>query len=195
MLFRSPFAPASPYHLDLPVPGRDVEKAKALLKAAGVTAPVPVTLTVDNSTTSQQVAQVLQAMVAEAGFDLQLQTTEFATLLAQTQAGNFQVTFTGWSGRVDPDGDIHQFVTCKAGLNDMKYCNPQVDELLNGARTVTDPVARKAKYAAAMKIVADDKPITYLYLDPRLFGATKALHGFVPHPDGMIRLQNVTLDK
>ena len=190
-----PFAPASPYHLDLPVPGRDVEKAKALLKAAGVTAPVPVKLTVDNSTTSQQVAQVLQAMVAEAGFDLQLQTTEFATLLAQTQAGDFQVTFTGWSGRVDPDGDIHQFVTCKAGLNDMKYCNPQVDALLNGARSVTDPAERKAKYADAMKILRDDKPITYLYFDPRLFGATKALKGFVPHPDGMIRLQNVTLDK
>jgi len=86
-------------------------------------------------------------------------------------------------------------VTCKAGLNDMKYCNPQVDALLNGARTVTDPVERKAKYAAAMRIVEDDKPITYLYFDPRLFGASKTLHGFVPHPDGMIRLQNVTLDK
>ena len=60
---------------------------------------------------------------------------------------------------------------------------------------MTDPAERKAKYADAMKILRDDKPITYLYFDPRLFGATKALKGFVPHPDGMIRLQNVTLDK
>ena len=190
-----PFAPASPYHLDDPVPGRDVEKAKALLKAAGVNAPVTVNMTVANSTDAQQIGQVIQAMVAEAGFDVKLQTTEFATLLAQGQAGTFQVLMDNWSGRVDPDGNIQQFVTCKAGLNDMKYCNPEVDALLNGARTVTDVAARKSKYAAAMKIIWDDKPITYLDFEPRIFGATKALHGFVPHPDGMIRLQNVTLDK
>ena len=190
-----PFAPASPFHIDQPVPARDVDKAKALLKAAGVTAPVTVKLTVSNDTTAQQVGQVIQAMTAEAGFDVQLQTTEFATLLAQGQAGTFQMLMSGWSGRVDPDGNIHQFITCKGGLNDMKYCNPEVDALLNGARAVTDPAERKAKYAAAMKIVQDDKPITYLNFEPRIFGATKALHGFVPHPDGMVRLQNVTLDK
>ncbi len=190
-----PFAPASPYHLDEPVPARDVDKAKALLKAAGVSLPVTVKMTVGNDTNAQQLGQVIQAMTAEAGFDLQLQTAEFATLLSQSQAGNFQITMVAWSGRVDPDGNIHQFVTCKAGLNDMKYCNPELDALLNGARSVTDPAERKAKYVAAMKIIEDDKPITYLDFEPRLFGAAKTLHGFVPHPDGMIRLQNVTLDK
>lgn len=190
-----PFAPASPYHIAGAVPGRDVDKAKALLKAAGVTAPVTVKLTLGNDTVTQQVGQVLQAMVGEAGFDLQLQTTEFATLLSQAASGDFQATLEGWSGRVDPDGNIHQFVTCKGGLNDMKYCDSRVDELLNGARTVTDPAERKTKYEAAMKILWDDKPIVYLDFTPRIFGAAKALHGFVPHPDGMIRLQNVTLDK
>ena len=190
-----PFAPASSYHLDQPVPGRDVDKAKALLKAAGATAPVKVALTVANDPVTQQVGQVIQAMTAEAGFDVQLKATEFATLLSEAQAGNFEANMTAWSGRVDPDGNIHQFLTCKAGLNDMKYCNPEVDALLNGARTVTDPAERKAKYAAAMKIIDTDKPILYLYFEPRIFGAAKALHGFVPHPDGMIRLQNVTLDR
>jgi peptide/nickel transport system substrate-binding protein len=156
---------------------------------------VTVKMTVPNDTTTQQLGQVIQAMTAEAGFDVQLQTTEFATLLAQGQAGNFQIEMVAWSGRVDPDGNLHQFVTCQGGLNDMKYCNPQVDALLNGARAVTDPAERKAQYSAAMKIVEDEKPITYLDFEPRLFGAAKALHGFVPHPDGMIRLQNVTLEK
>jgi len=190
-----PFAPASPYHLDTPVPGRDVDKSKALLKAAGVTAPVTVKMTVSNDPVTQQLGQVIQAMVAEAGFDLQLVATEFATLLSQNESGNFQTTMVAWSGRVDPDGDILQFVTCHGGLNDMKYCNPEVDALLDGARGITDPAERKAKYAAAMKIVETDKPITYLDFEPHIFGAAKALHGFVPHPDGMIRLQNVTLDR
>ncbi len=190
-----PFAPASPYHLDEPLPGRDVDKAKALLKAAGVTTPVTVKMTVPNDPVAQQLGQVIQAMTAEAGFDLQLVATEFATLLSQNGSGNFQTTMVAWSGRVDPDGNIHQFVTCHGGLNDMKYCNPEVDALLNGARGITDPAERKAKYAAAMKIVETDKPITYLDFEPHIFGAAKALHGFVPHPDGMIRLQNVTLDR
>lgn len=190
-----PFAPASSYHVDQAVQGRDVAASKALLKAAGVSAPLTVKMTIANSTDQQQVGQVIQAMTAEAGFDVQLQTTEFATLLAQGQAGTFQVLMSGWSGRVDPDGDIHQFVTCKAGLNDMKYCNPEVDALLNGARAVTDPAERKAKYTAAMKIVSDDKPLIYLDFEPHIFGLANALHGFVPHPDGMIRLQNVTLDR
>jgi len=190
-----PFAPASPYHLDEPLPGRDVDKAKALLKAAGVTTPVTVKMTVPNDPVTQQLGQVIQAMTAEAGFDLQLVATEFATLLSQNGSGNFQTTMVAWSGRVDPDGNIHQFVTCHGGLNDMKYCNPEVDALLDGARGITDPAERKAKYAAAMKIVETDKPITYLDFEPHIFGAGKALHGFVPHPDGMIRLQNVTLDR
>lgn len=33
------FSPVSPYHVNLPVPPRDVDKAKALLKAAGVATP------------------------------------------------------------------------------------------------------------------------------------------------------------
>ena len=177
------------------MPGRDVDGAKALLKAAGVTTPVTVKMTVGNDTSAQQLGQVIQAMTAEAGFDVRLQTTEFATLLSQGQAGDFQIEMVAWSGRVDPDGDIHQFVTCHGGLDDMKYCNPEVDALLDGARAVTDPAERKAKYAAAMKIIWDDKPISYLDFEPHIFGATAALHGFVPHPDGMIRLQNVTLDK
>ena len=190
-----PFAPASAYHLDRPVASRDVDKAKALLKAAGIAAPVTVTMTVSNDPVAQQVGQVVQAMTAEAGFDVKLVATEFATILSQNTAGNFQTTLIAWSGRVDPDGDIHQFVTCHGGLNDMHYCNPRVDALLDGARTVTDPVERKAQYAAAMKLIESDKPIIYLYFEPRIFGAPKTLHGFVPHPDGMIRLENVTLDK
>ncbi len=93
----------SPYHVNLPVPPRDVDKAKALLKAAGVTAPLTVNLLVPNNPTSQQVGQVLQAMVAEAGFNLNLQMTEFATLLDRQQSGDYQLSFSGWSGRPDPD--------------------------------------------------------------------------------------------
>ena len=63
-------------------------------------------------------------------------------------------------GRVDPDGNLHQFVTCKGGINDVKYCNPEVDTLLNDARKTPDAAARKVKYDAALKILNDDMPIS-----------------------------------
>ena len=93
--------------------------------------------------------QVMQSMVAEAGFDVSLKATEFATLLDEQTAGKYQMARTDWSGRVDPDGNIHQFVTCKGGINDTKYCNPEVDKLLNEARGSTDNALRKQKYDAA----------------------------------------------
>src|SRR3546814_11791284 len=78
---------------------------------------------------------MVQAMAGQAGFKLSLRPTEYAAMLAESSKGNFQMDMRGWSGRVDPDGNIFSFVTCKGTLNDGKYCNPKVDELLRKART------------------------------------------------------------
>ncbi|MGV1828220.1 ABC transporter substrate-binding protein [Agrobacterium vitis] len=183
-----PFPPVSPwYDKRIPVPARDVEKAKALIKAAGFDR-VPIELQVSNSATVLQMMQVVQSMVAEAGFDVTLKTMEFATMLNEQTAGNYQISRSDWSGRVDPDGNLHQFVTCKGGINDTKYCNPAVDTLLNEARQSTDDAVRKQKYDAADEILNDDLPIIYLGHQSWLWAASKKITGFVPSPDGMIRL-------
>ena len=187
-----PFPPNSPwYDKGIPVPERDVAKAKALLKQAGVTR-VQVDMQVPNNPQQQQVAQVLQAMVGEAGFDLKLKAMEFATLLSQQSAGNYQTSLVAWSGRVDPDGNIHQFVTCKGGINDSKYCNAEVDKLLNGARTTNDVAERKKQYDAAAAILDKDLPIIYIYHQTWIWALDKKVSGFVAYPDGMIRLEGVT---
>ena len=55
--------PSSPYYFqDLKPPARDVAKAKALLKQAGVPLPVPVTLTITNGSDIQQAGEVIQSM-------------------------------------------------------------------------------------------------------------------------------------
>ncbi|MCM2449208.1 ABC transporter substrate-binding protein [Agrobacterium vitis] len=183
-----PFPPVSPwYDKRIPVPARDVEKAKALIKAAGFDR-VPIELQVSNSATVLQMMQVVQSMVAEAGFDVTLKTMEFATMLNEQTAGNYQISRSDWSGRVDPDGNLHQFVTCKGGINDTKYCNPAVDTLLNEARQSTDEAVRKQKYDAADEILNDDLPIIYLGHQSWLWASCKKITGFVPSPDGMIRL-------
>jgi peptide/nickel transport system substrate-binding protein len=183
----------SPYHVNMPIAPRDVEKAKALLAAAGVKTPLNVTLLVTNNPASQQVGQVLQAMVGEAGFNLNLQMNEFATLLDRQQRGEYQLSLSGWSGRPDPDGSIFSFVHSKGTLNDGGYSNPQVDEWLTQARQTNDPAARQALYDKVVKQLNIDMPIAYLYFEPRIFGLNKKLEGFKAWPDGLVRLADVKM--
>ncbi|WP_047464198.1 ABC transporter substrate-binding protein [Rhizobium rhizogenes] len=186
-----PFSPNSPwYDKDIPVPTRDVDKAKALIKEAGYDR-VPVELAVANNPVSMQMMQIIQSMVAEAGFDVSLKSTEFATLLDAQTAGNYQLSRSDWSGRADPDGNIQQFVTTGAGLNDSKYSNPEVDKLLLEARQSQDDAVRKQKYDAAEAILNEDLPIIYLGHQAWIWAYNKKVTGFLASPDGMIRLVGV----
>jgi len=187
-----PFPPASPFHSDkFPIPPRDIAKAKALLKEAGKEQ-VKAELAFGNNTTTSAIAEMVQAMAAEAGFQLSLRPTEYAALLNEAQSGNFELLMRGWSGRVDPDGNIYQFVTCKGALNDGRYCNPEVDKLLAQARTVPDEAKRKAIYDKAQEILQADAQAVYIYYQPWPFVLAKKVQGFKPYPDGMIRLKGVT---
>src|SRR3546814_15265381 len=68
-----------------------------------------------------------------------------------------------WSSDVCSSDLIHQFLTCKGGINDSKYCNPEIDKLLDTARRSNNDEERKASYDAEREILAKDMPIIYLY--------------------------------
>ncbi|MFD1910964.1 ABC transporter substrate-binding protein [Halodurantibacterium flavum] len=189
-----PFPPTSPwYNADIPVPARDVEAARALMAEAGYDS-VDVEIQTPNTPVTMQMMQVIQAMVGEAGFNVSLRATEFATLLSEQTAGNYQLSRSDWSGRVDPDGNLHQFVTCEGGINDTRYCNEEVDRLLNEARTLVDPAARKALYDQASVILTDEAPIIYFGHQSWIWGMQNSVTGFEAYPDGMIRLEGVRKD-
>jgi peptide/nickel transport system substrate-binding protein len=172
------------------VPARDVAKAKALLKEAGHSK-VSVELFVTNNPVDAQLGQVIQAMAAEAGIDIQIRSTEFASQLRDQQQGKFQMSRIGWSGRIDPDGNLHQFVTTKGNQNDGRYSNAEVDRLLDEARTIYDVAERKKRYDAAQKFLQDELPIVYLYNQTVFFAMRANMSGFVISPDGMIRLAGI----
>ena len=127
----------------------------------------------------------------EAGIDIQIRSTEFASQLRDQQQGKFQMSRIGWSGRIDPDGNIHAFVTSKGNQNDGKYANAEVDKQLDEARTIYDAAERKKHYDAAQKILQDELPIIYLYNDKRYFALRSNIQGFAINPDGMIRLSGI----
>ena len=183
-----PFPPNSPwYDKEFSVPKRDVEKAKALLTEAGYPDGIDLEVQVPNTTVPLQLMQVVQSMAAEAGIRISLTSKEFATLLSDQSAGDYQASQIGWSGRVDPDGNIHQFMTTDGGINDSKFSDPEVDKLLNAARKSNDEAARKKSYDDARKILNEELPIVYLYHETWIWALNKSIKGFVPYPDGMIR--------
>ncbi len=187
---------ASPFYApEVKVPARDIAKAKALLAQAGVKLPVPVTLTVSTSPIQKQTGEVIQSMAAEAGFDVKVQSTEFATMLSAETAGDFEASAIGWSGRTDPDGNLYSFLYTGAPLNDWKYSNKDVDGWLDAARATTDVAERKALYAKIAAKVEEDLPVLYLDNNSWVTGSTKKLTGLRTVPDGMIRIQGMQLAK
>ncbi len=187
-------SPEHPYYQKaFPVPKRDVEKAKALLKQAGVPLPVSVDLMVPKGAENEAVAQVLQSMAAEAGFDLKIRLIEFATSFKQAQAGEFQAFLIGWSGRIDPDGNSYVFLHTKAPQNDGLYSNPEVDKGFEDARLISDPAQRKAIYEKVTGLVLKDEPIIYLYHRRLLIAHTTRLEGYRPMPDGLVRVIGLRL--
>jgi peptide/nickel transport system substrate-binding protein len=182
-------SPEHPYYQKaFPVQKRDVEKAKALLKEAGVSPPIAVDYMVPQGAEEQAVAQVIQSMAAEAGFDLKIRVIEFATSFKQSQAGEFQIFQIPWSGRIDPDGNSHVFLHTKAPQNDGGYSNPEADRAMEDARLVGDPAQRKAIYEKMTRIVLNDEPIIYIYHRKLLIAHTAKLEGYRQMPDGLVRV-------
>jgi peptide/nickel transport system substrate-binding protein len=187
-------SPSHPYYQKaFPVQKPNIEKAKALLKEAGVTLPVSVDYMVPKSPEYEAVAQVIQSMAAEAGFDIKIRVVDFATTFKQAQAGEFQVFEINWSGRMDPDGNSYVFLHSGAPQNDGGYANPEVDKLFEDARVISDPAARKAIYEKLTGMVLNDEPIIYLFHRKILIAHTKKLEGFKPMPDGLIRVVGLKL--
>ena len=175
-----------------PVPKRDLAGAKALLRQAGVSRE-PVAITLANDPIDRQVGELIQAMAGEAGFDVTLQSEEANAQVAAGRAGDFQATLVIWSGRADPDQNVSIWLQCNGFLNWGGYCNKSMDALLAQGRATLDATRRVPIYHEVADVYLKDRPMIVLFHYRWLWGMTRALHGFVPAPDGMIRPQGITL--
>jgi peptide/nickel transport system substrate-binding protein len=181
------------YQAKFPVPKRDLAQARALLKEAGVNERIAIDFMVSNTPETRAVAEVVQSMAAEAGFDLKLRVTEVATALKQAEDGNFQLYMNTWSGRFDPDGNSVIYQTCGAPQNMGHYCSKEIDAWHQEARVATDPAQRKAIYEKITAKFLADGWILYLYHPQYLIAHTDRLDGFRPMPDGLLRVVGVRL--
>ncbi|WP_091542691.1 ABC transporter substrate-binding protein [Modestobacter sp. DSM 44400] len=186
----SPISPDSEFSSDAAqaCPDADPEKAKKLLADAGVQVPYPVTMITSNNPDSLRLAQALQAVVADGGFDLKIEPVEYSSLLDQQDRGDFEVLQLGWSGRVDPDANITNFLGTGGGQNVAGYSNPELDDLLNQARRSTDMAERVDLYGQAVGLIQKEAPIVYLYRQRNLTGVSNTVSGVQVFPDGVLRV-------
>jgi peptide/nickel transport system substrate-binding protein len=189
-------SPDKPYYQEkFPVPKRDVAKAKQLLQQAGVKTPVAVDFMVPNTTEAKASAEVIQAMAAEAGFDMKIRLVEFATGLKEAEEGRYQAFLLNWSGRTDPDGNLYIFMKTGAPQNYGGYSNANVDKALDEARLKSDPKERKAIYERVAAETLKDNPYLYLYHRKVLIAHSNKVEGYRQMPDGLIRLQGVSMKR
>lgn len=175
------------------MPKRNVQRARQLLKEAGVTNP-SFTLMTPTTSDAQRIAQVVQAMAKEVGFDIKIHSTEFATSLNMADKGQFEAFVIGWSGRADPDGNLHTMLSCKGPTNYAGYCKDDVEALINQSRTTLDSEQRAATYDKIAQRIQKDRPIIYLYHRHWLWAHTNKLSGLRTVPDGMVRVQGLRMN-
>ena len=183
--------PSSPFYSKThPVPARDVAKAKQLISAAGLTR-VPVELTYENALADGRVAQIVQSMAAEAGFDVKLLPLETASAIERYLSGNFEVYIGNWSGRADPDPTLVSFFGCTGSQNVNKFCNKELDAVLAQARGEADDGKRIALYDKATGIYLTALSSIPLYHPNWFFAARKSVGGVAMYPDGLLRMKGL----
>jgi peptide/nickel transport system substrate-binding protein len=180
------------YAKNVPIPKRDIARAKALLKEAGVPNP-SFTLVTPTTSEAQRLALVVQAMTREAGFDVKIQAAEFATSLNMADKGDFEAYILAWSGRADPDGNLFSFHACKQPLNYAGYCDPETDKLLNQSRELRDPAERKKVFEQITARVMKERPVIYLYHRNWLWAYNAKLGGVRNVPDGLLRVAGLKM--
>lgn len=161
--------------------GANVAKAKSA--ATGFT----FTLKATNTPDSIQEAQLIKAQLAKAGITVEIQSEEFGQLLNEVEAHNFDAALVGWSGRIDPDGNMYAWFHTGGVNNDDQYSSAKVDSDLEQARLTTGQGQRKKLYDDAQRQLVADVAYVFIHDGASQEIHTTHVHGFALYPDQMFR--------
>ncbi|HEX2914741.1 MAG TPA: ABC transporter substrate-binding protein [Chloroflexia bacterium] len=173
---------------------RDVAKAKAKLaegnKPDGFSFKLEVAA---GSPQNLQEAQLIRDQLKEAGITVEIVQLEFSKILDDLDKKQYNAALVGWSGRIDPDGNIYNQFHTGSPLNNSGYSNKDVDKLLEAARTSSDQNERKTDYQNAQKQIMDDASYIFINYGVAVEATTKKVQNFLLLPDNIIRLSQVWL--
>jgi len=172
---------------------RDVNRAKDLLREAGVDHQSLDMLVTTEYPETVTAAQIIADNLAALGITVNIRTVDFATWLDEQNSGHFDMLMMGWLGNIDPDDFYYAQHHTGGSSNAQKFSDPDADRLLDAARTETDRVARKDDYAGAATIIADKASYIFLYNPSVIQAWTTNLTGYDARRDGAVRFGTAQL--
>jgi peptide/nickel transport system substrate-binding protein len=161
-----------------PVYQRDVEKAKALLAEAGQTS-FTTTLTCLNDATTQAIAQIVQANLADIGITVNINALDSGAYWAMgdnDKSKDLELTIIPYSSKFDPSFQTQWFVSSQVGVwNWQRWKNPEFDKLHEEAASTTDNDKRQAMYVRMQELLDQSASCIWITHGVRDFAYAKWL--------------------
>ncbi|MFV3403600.1 MULTISPECIES: ABC transporter substrate-binding protein [Pseudomonas] len=146
----------------------DPEKARQLLKEAGIKEGTEITLWAmpvqrPYNPNAKLMAEMLQSDWAKIGIKAKIVSYEWGEYIKRSKAGEQGAMLIGWSGdNGDPDNWLGTLYGCDAlqGNNFSKWCYKPYDDLIKQAKATSDQAKRIELYQKAQHILKEQVPIT-----------------------------------
>ena len=145
----------------------NIEKAKALLKKAGLSQGFETDLWVmpvarPYMPTGRKLGEMMQADLAKVGIRVQIITYDWPTYLERAARGEHTLIQFGWTGdNGDPDNFLYTLLSCagtSGNSNAALWCHKPYDELVTQAQKSNDYQERIRLYKKAQVIFKEEAP-------------------------------------
>lgn len=155
----------------------DTEKAKELLKEAGIQAPITIDSikTIDGS--FKKVAEILQSSLSDIGIVTDIELLEQNKYVEDAMSGNYGIGVMGSEIGIDADSFSTFFTpeNIDGGNNMARYNNEEVSNLFAECRKTLDMNKRLEIYEKCFNIIEEDSPYVSLYNKKAMVAHDKSL--------------------
>lgn len=132
----------------------------------------------------QPIAETIATYLADVGIRAELKTEDWTTYGADYRAGKFAMYMIGWNADyADPDNFLLTFFGPSA-VGRSGWDNPEVRDLLDRARQISDQTERAALYAQVNDMVADEAIVMPMAHNRSLAATRSNISGWVSSPLG-----------
>ena len=159
-------------------PAYDPKMAAALLKEAGYAGQLLKMQTNKRYNSMYDNAVMMQAMLAAAGLNVELEVLDWATQLDNYAKGNFQLQSFGYSARLDPGLNFAAFVADKAKNGWAQWDDPQAIALLAESSRTDDENRRKDIFQRLQAMMAEQIPMVPIYFDVTVEAVHPSVRGY-----------------
>jgi peptide/nickel transport system substrate-binding protein len=171
---------------------RDTAKAQDLLNGAGFGDGLTVEfLGLPQYPELLKTGEVVRDQLKDVGITVNIKPVDVSVWFNAFVKGDYQITSAYQERTIDPD-NFYALVIRSGGLiNTTGYSNPDVDSLIDRARTEIDEATRQGLYAQIRQIVFDDSPILFAHYETINYLMQKSVTGSSVNPTLELRLENV----